>query len=270
MNSAFVKILPGCGLGNQIQFIPAVKELKGRYENISSDSLLYEALMLLKYNSDEHIGSGTDIYVPMWPDWKNFWKWRIKHPLNKVYGFKYRILKQSIGFGYTKSIKIDLDIPEIVNNNQLVPNAWHYILPGLNSVKGNIVIANPQGKKYDRQYKFMGTMAYHLKSKGYNVTVVGEDGRWFNDIKELIEFMKKQEYFIGGDCGLMHLADILGMPGIVFWGNTRDKNKPVNNIKVVDGLLTPAEKAYEIFISLQNKKNAEERRKGLHLPNNEM
>jgi hypothetical protein len=164
-----------------------------------------------------------------------------------------------IGFGYTKSFRIDLDEAEVYNNRMLVTNAVPYFLKGHNPTPGTLVVSIPQGTKYRRRYEFLTDLVKYVVKKGYQVTVVGEGGIVFDNYKKLYEFLCTQEFFIGGDCGVMHFADILGIPGVVIWGDTKGKNKPMNNLKVINGLQTPAEIVYEIFLSLQAKKSIKKR-----------
>jgi len=131
------------------------------------------------------------------------------------------------GLGYSKSVRVDPNIPEIITNAKLVPNKNFYYLKGHRPVKNRVIIGTTDKKHCQVDWKHLENV---FRSRGREVIVLGEKGVRLSSYKRLFDVMCTAERFVGVDSGLMHLADILHIPMIVFWDNPKDR---VNEVRTM-------------------------------------
>jgi len=196
-----------------VQFIPALRELQ-KHHDVFTNSQFYAELGICPYGDERPDLS----IVPMWPSWDKVLKFRLMHPFRKVWGFKYNIKGRPYGWGYNKSVRVDPFIPEILTNAKLVPNDNKYYLEGHEPVRDFYVIGTTNKKHCQIDWDHMEGV---FKRRGKTVLRVGEKGVRFNNYRELFDMLRRAERFIGVDSGLMHLADILHIPMVVFWGDPK-------------------------------------------------
>ena len=239
-NKKVVKVLgKRTGLGNQIQFIPIIRELQ-KYYTVCSDSKVFSSLGL-----DIEEEQKADIHITVFGyDHQKLWKERLANK-GTFYGFKYRIKKRHIGIGYDKSIRFDEGISEIDNNvrlfeycfNKKIEN-FRFHLDGWKPEK-NLVIAGISPKEEKTlPFTVWRIVLRKLMDKGFDVLTVDKDiGVNYvktPDLAKLKETLSRASYYIGTDSGVMHLADILGVPSLIMFGSTSIiKNQPYNRGKVI-------------------------------------
>lgn len=222
--------LRGVGLGNQIWFIPAIRHLLKEHE-VFTDSNLLSDLNICPI-SDENPDAAI---IPLYPNWKDVLETKLSLWPAKIYGFKYRVKGHKVGMGYFKSVSVDDNISELNVIKSLIPSDEPFFLSGHNPESGRVILGTSNKDKclYNHWYVLIRI----LTEMGYKVDIVGEYGKTYGTYQELFDVFCKAEFFIGVDSGLMHLADILNMPGFVFWGHTPFiKNRPINKLKVVRNL----------------------------------
>ena len=223
------------GLGNQIQFIPIIKLLQKDFDVASDSSVFYQLGVL---EQKEFLKADINITVFGY-NHEKFWKERRKRS-GRFYGFKYRIKGKNIGFGYTKSIRFNNNIHETQNNLNLYNYCFEkqigkidFSLPGKHPEAKTIVIAiSPKKEKTlpDATWKAVISI---LKKQGYKVLVVDHNPGVQEHIKtpgltDLKETLSRAQFYIGTDSGVMHLADILGIPSLIIFGSTSIiKNGPL-------------------------------------------
>jgi len=224
------------GLGNQIQFIPIVNMLLKEYE-IASDSDVFYQLGILKNNQFRK----ADINITVFGyNHKKLWTERKKRS-GKFYGFKYRIKGKHIGLGYSKSLAFDENVHETINNLNLYNYCFgkqagkiDFTLPGRHPEAKTIVIAISPKKEKTLPDATWRTVISILKNQGYKVLVVDHNPGVREyiqtpSLKDLKETLSRAEFYIGTDSGVMHLADILGIPSLVVFGSTSiKKNGPLH------------------------------------------
>jgi len=227
-NKMKIKILcKRTGLGNAICFIPQIKELLNQGHYVYCDSDVYEQLEFACPKDDKT--RPDRCYVLYLYNRKNFFKERIKYPFAEFYGYKWQFGKRYFSLGYKKAINSQQrgkDMNEVEMNNQLVPCDIHlFSLPGHSPEIKKIALltSNKKGKYYLRWIE----LAEKLKLKGWNVVVYGDSHEHpdYVDTPALstfFKYLKTCQYYISTDNGGMHLADILGIPGIVIWGATQE------------------------------------------------
>lgn len=258
-----IKILAkrkGAGIGNQIQLIPGIVHLKNQGHDVFSDSELYEQLDVCPFELDK---KADKYYVCIYYDWKDVIIERLKHPLSRIEGVKYKVgftkpfskEKNESGFGFNRSISFDFNISEVDTNRKLIPNSEKYYLPGWNP-QDNIVAISPSDK-FEKRFENFDLLTNKLIEAGYKVHVFNLPNEWkpkngkyirTENIKELNTELCKARFFIGVDNGVMHLADILGIPMIIFWKSTGFiKNAPINERSIILKTTTSVEKIMEIF-----------------------
>ena len=231
-------IAKNTGIGNQIQFIPFIKIMQQNSE-VVTDSDLYNQLGI---NIPIDTSSQADInYVLCQYPWKLILKTKLKYlGKGKLYGFKYKVNRKSVGWLLDKSLLLDMSVSEVTNNENLTGiTIDKFSLPGWDPRPKTIAFG--VSNKWGKDYKYWEELGLRLQSEGYTVKLFGDYGtntfpkEKTPTIKDLYNELCKFEYYIGTDNGITHLADILGLSGIVLFGNTEIiKNKPFNNkIKVI-------------------------------------
>ncbi len=232
-----INILGGkTGLGNQIQFIPVVNMLLKDYD-VASDSKVFYELGILE--QDEFKKADINITVFGY-NHKKLWTER-KQRSGKFYGFKYRIKGKHIGLGYSKSLVFDEHVHETINNLNLYNYCFgkrikkiDFSLPGRQAEAKTIVVAISPKKEKTLPDTTWKTIISILKKQGYKVLVVDhnpgvQEYIQTPSLKDLKETLSKAQYYIGTDSGVMHLADILGIPSLIIFGSTSiNKNGPLN------------------------------------------
>lgn len=226
------------GLGNQIQFIPFIKKMQ-EDSWVVTDSEVYNQLGV---NVPIDTKSKVDInYVLCLYPWNLVVKTKLSYfGKGKLYGFKYKVNRKPVGWLLNKALLLDMSVSEVINNERLTGiKIDEFSLPGWDPEPRTIAIG--VSNKWGKNYKYWEELGLLLKAEGYNVKLFGDYGtnsfpkQSTPTIKDLYEQLCKCEYYIGTDNGITHLADILGLSGLVLFGNTPiTKNKPFNDrIKVI-------------------------------------
>ncbi len=230
------------GLGNQIQFIPVIEELKKEYEVIS-DSKVYEQFGILDKVSEEE---KADLYITVFHYNHRWFLEELKKYKGKIAGFKYRIKGRSVGFGYYRSMAFNEELSEVENNRLLYNRVFKkdikeipFLIPGRDPEKGRIIFSiSPKAHKTVPKSSWIELKAM-VEKEGFKVYTLDHDIGIAEHIvtptlKDLQRELGKAEYYIGTDSGVYHLADILGIPSLVVFGSTSIlKNGPVNPDSIV-------------------------------------
>lgn len=215
------------GLGNQIQFIPFINELKKNHEVIT-DSPVFHELGILEKPSTEW---GEINIVLFGYSYKKFWKVK-QAGTGKFVGFKYRIKKKHIGLGYHKSFRFNESLSEVENNKILYNKVFNgkiekvnFAIPGKQSIENRVVIGISPKQEKTLQFNLWQTIIEKLKNKGFEVVVVdhnigAEEYVPTKRLRDLKATIGSAQYYLGTDSGPMHLADILGIPSLVLFGST--------------------------------------------------
>lgn len=231
------------GLGNQIQFIPIIQQLQKEYI-VCSDSEVYSELGVI--TEPEKI---ADINMVVFGyNHEKLFRERLRQK-GKFYGFKYRIKKKHIGVGYTKAIKFDEYQHEIDNNIRLYNYCFKkdivnvpYQLEGWRPEAKTIVIGISPKQEKTLPHEVWQGIVLELRNMGYRVLIVDKDIGVEGYVKttrlsDLKKVLSKAQYYIGTDSGVMHLADILGIPCLIMFGSTSIvKNQPYNGKSIVYSL----------------------------------
>jgi hypothetical protein len=239
----------GAGLGNQIQFIPMIRELQNKYD-VYTDSQTYEDLRICNVRNDYFPSVVYECYGhSLIQHLQN----RIRYPFSKFYGFCHYIKQKRIAIGFTRYVDGGPYAStigarhEFENMNQeLVPthHDLYRCLDGWEPVEDRIAILTSEKpeKKYFRWEEVIN------KLKGFDVRVYGDSDYLpgYVPTPTLLDFyeeLRHCSYFFATDNGGMHLADALGIPGTVLFGRTSvKKNHPVSpNVRVIDFSTYPPE-----------------------------
>lgn len=227
------------GLGNQIQFIPMIRELQEKFE-VYTDCQNYEDLGVCPVG-DKYPSIVYEVYGhSLIQHWKN----RLRYPLSRFYGFCHYIKRKRIAFGFTRyvdpgpyasTIGARHEFSDM--NQELVSTSKNFWLDGWEPVKGRIAILTSEKpeKKYLRWEEVIN------KLKDNDVRVYGDSDYLPNYVStptllSLFEELRHCCYYYATDNGGMHLADALGIPGTVIFGRTSPlKNHPVcTKTRVID------------------------------------
>jgi len=224
----------GIGLGNQVWFIPVIKHLIQNNHFVWSDSLLYDVLEVCA--TKNRIKPDLTL-VPMWPDWWEHIKIRSRHPFSQIEGFTFRVKGRHYSL-FNRSVVVDQDVSELELIRKLIPNEMPFKLENpyptrKKSMYERRVICGTSSKE-KCYYLHWDKLERALKSEGFDVVRLGELGHWY-PLDYVFKEICQAKYYIGVDNGLMHLADILNKKGVVIWGETTKKNRPLN-MPVIEGL----------------------------------
>ncbi len=279
-----IKIFAHIGIGNQIEFIPAMKLLKKNgyllYTNSKVlEDLVPELLHKTSKNSNEY-DYGIVLYSQGLPV-----AMKAKKQCREVIGFPcsfkfsgHRSVPFLSTLFYSNKIKFNKNISEIINNINLISylgikerDIDYSLKISKNTQKGVVGISAGSGgnlqKRWNKwpqlidqlnqkQIRLFGTeidLNENIqKASGHqNVTIIKTD-----TIREAAIEIGKCELFVSNDNGLMHLADILNVPVVALFGMTNKlRNGPWNNGKVVS-LALPCSPCYRNgYINCIYKKN---------------
>lgn len=254
-----IKIFADIGIGNQIQFIPAMKILeKEGYRLFTESKILWDLVPeilteKLKKNEKAKYNFGIILYSQGLPT-----VIKAKKVCKKVIGFppSFKITNHKpipiiSSVFYTNKCRFNKNITEIENNIDLISyfnikqETIDYSL-NISSATEKDVIGISAGsgghpqKRWgnwielidlinDKEIRLFGTenqLNENIKkrTKHKNVKIIQTA-----TIKEAALEISKCEIFISNDNGLMHLADILKVPVIAIFGMTEiKKNRPWN------------------------------------------
>ena len=247
------------GLGNNLQWIPAIKQLQLLDNAVYADSpALYETDIAIKYTGSPKI----DIVYVVYPYTRNkFWKMRVKYPGARFYGFKYHIGPKVYGYGYTKALTFDETIHETENIAKLIPNSQPYFMPrniGREKYIG-IITATRYKKRYDYWYELIKGM---IELKGREkIKVFGEykgvtGYRWTPEIRDFKRELESCRFVITYEGFGMHLADALEIPMLIIWGyGNYIKNRPINAHWKIDGYDTNPKLIINHYRMIEDKLN---------------
>lgn len=224
------------GLGNQVIFLQVYKELPDIFY---TDSLPLAELGGLGYTENYHRAN----YVLFGYNWRTFWRTRIKDIKGHYYGFKYKFLGKFTGFGLTKALLYSENISEYENLRRL------FGLKTAEYAKKENTVAFIIGRKPEKSYPYWHRLRelfkdYEVRIFDRNIDAPGYvDTPTINDLRRELLIC---DYYIAEDTGVAHLADYLGLPGLVIFGGTSIiKNAPLNgNIVYKDVDCRPC---YEVF-----------------------
>ena len=228
------------GIGNQIQFIPFIEELKKDYLVWSDSKLFYEFGVL----SEEY--DRADYYVTVFSyDVKKVFEEQYRSP-GKYYGFRYRVKRRHLGLGYSKSLRFNEDRSEVLNNLDLYNycfnqnlDAFNFHLDGWNPKPGLVGFGISPKIEKTMPIETWKQLISRVKELGFEVKIldydIGEPGYIKTPkLSDLKRELSELQYFIGVDSGVMHLADILGIPSLIMFGSTSiEKNAPFNGKSIV-------------------------------------
>jgi len=220
----------GVGFGNLVQFIPTLLFLK-TYCNVSSNSQFYLDMGLTHrpFKKDDI----DEVIVPHWPaNWRAQIRLRRKYPKTPILMPQMRAKGRHWPTLLTRSYPVDLNKPEPEQYQQIFGHSFNFKYLGW-IPRDHLIILGTSGKA-NKQFKYLNTLWNNLENLGFDVLMIGEHGIWYNHYREMFEAVQSGTFYFGVDCGLMHLCDILGMPGIVLWGDTWKKSQPVNNIQTIE------------------------------------
>jgi len=262
MMNKTIKIFAHIGIGNQIEFIPAMKLLrKNGYQLYTNSNVLEDLVPELLHKTSKNSKKydyGIVLYSQGLPV-----AMKAKKQCRKVIGFPcsfkfsgHRSVPLLSTLFYSNKIKFNKNISEIINNINLISyfgikerNIDYSLNISKSPEKGVVGISagsggNPQ-KRWNKwpqlidqlnqkQIRLFGTEIdlnenIQKASRHQNVTIIKTD-----TIREAAIEIGKCELFVSNDNGLMHLADILNVPVVVLFGMTNKlRNGPWNNGKVV-------------------------------------
>jgi|GEM_PF-2983367 len=288
-----VRLYDDTGIGNQIQFIPAIKTLAKHGFNIHTNSQVYHGLIPELVNPPQQ-DKVNDVGILLYHQGLPI-GWRAKKECKKVIGFPYsfkfsghREVPVLSRVFLSNKTKFDSRIPEIQNNMNLIsyfgikdiaidftldiPLSPDKNVIGLSAGSGG----HPQKRwKHwagliallpEKRFKLFGTETELNKrikkdSDPNRVTIVETDS-----IKSAASEIAKCEMFIANDNGLMHLADLLQVPLIAIFGMTNLKrNGPWHDSSSVITLNLPCSPCYrngQIYCIFEGN----EKYKCLHIP----
>jgi len=240
MENIFIYTCKGIGYGNQTWFVPAINHFEKNNHFVYTNSIFLNQVFDVSLKGPD---KPDRIYVPMWANWKKVFKLSLLYPTIPRYGFTYRFLGKPYSFGYNYAVQTDLNRSEHEQIQQLTGHDEPYLVKRREpTVKNRIVMATSNKPK--NGWPYFHILKHYLLNDGFEVITLGEVGRWVNDLHDLRIELERAEYFIGVDGGIMHLADILDLKGLVLWGQTPDKNKPLHLKIIKDGLNLKPEKVY--------------------------
>lgn len=232
------------GLGNQIKFIPHIRELQNQHY-VYTDSYVYSQLGIIEV---DNITMPDVCYLVY--NYRRNWviKERMKYPKADIYGYigsKSKIVKLFLN-GYRT---MDHNNTEIWNNSQFIPtneqlylNDW---MPDVNTV------ALINSNKWNKRYKNWNDLITLLLQNRLFPRLFGD--KHLNcyyihtpTLKDLREQLRTCEYYIGTDNGGTQLAAALGIPGLTIWGDSKLRGIPINT-HIIMGLDTSPTEIYQIF-----------------------
>lgn len=233
------------GLGNQIQFIPCIKELK-RYGYVYTDSSVYSDLDIIPVDD---CTPPDRCYMPY--NYRRNWVLRekLKYPKAKFYGYigkKSKIVRWLI-----KGVEMDHNNMELWNNTtRFVSTEEEYLIPGWKPVKNRIALC--VSDKTNKYYKYWHELIDLLIQDKWDPHAFGSDILKMHTFTPTIRWLKQElsrcEYHISTDNGPAHLADALGIPGLTIWGDSKLRGALQNSV-IVMGLNSDPKRVFNIFKS---------------------
>lgn len=235
-----VKILTnsgGVGLGNAVQMIPIIKYHARKGDRVISDTNIFSQLGLVCIRSADKYDLGYFTFAYRRND---MFKEILKHPFTKFKGYKWRFRnnyygKRFIMPDFTKISEKDM-------NRKLWAENGPYYLAGHEPVADRVAIIT--SAKFIKRYEHWEDIIKSLERLGKDVRVYG-DMKYLPyyvntpTIKDFYNELRRCEYYYSTDCGGMHLADILGISGTVFWGESNIRQARPKNATVIRTLDLP-------------------------------
>jgi ADP-heptose:LPS heptosyltransferase len=233
-----IKILTnsgGVGLGNQVQMIPVIKHHLKIGNEVISDTDNYHQLGLRceKSNKKYDIGYFTFAYRR-----NDMFREMIRRPFAKFEGYKWRFRDSFYGRRFI--------MPDFTKMTEKESNIYYwtdkepYFLDGHRPYKNRVAIIT--SNKFIKRYNHWESLIDELIAKGKDVRVYGDmkDLPYYINtptLREFFEELRRCEFYYSTDCGGMHLADILGIKGVVLWGESNIRQaRPLNaeTIRLLD------------------------------------
>jgi hypothetical protein len=236
------------GIGNQVQFIPVIEYILSRGDIVYTDSpVLREIYGGLLYDDYGFYGTYDITYIPFGYNWKKVFKTLRSINTKQVYGYKYRILGRHCGYGYTLSHIFNPDDSELYQNIKNFGGVYDYprfFVNGVEKIRtpNTVIIHNTEKHEKSIPEEVLATFAKLISLDGYTPIVIGAVpfsyalGEYYKEtssFQSLIDTVKHAEYYVGGDTGVMHLADLYNLKSLVYFGATNSvKNGAINGINI--------------------------------------
>jgi hypothetical protein len=234
------------GLGNQIQFIPMLRELQSEY-TVITDCQIYKDFGICEKKLSRF---PSVIYEVYGHSFTNHVKNRLKYPFASFYGFCHYLFNGTLKVNFGMKRYVDPGPKSSIQgtrhefsdlNQELVPTKKPFVLGGHDPVENRIAIltSEKEVKMYMRWDEVIDLLVNEYNFKDVRVYGDSEHLPGYVETPTLLDFyeeLRRCAYFFSTDSGGMHLADILGIPGTVIFGRTSSKkNHPVNkNIECID------------------------------------
>lgn len=218
--------LRGVGIGNQVWMAPVLNEIKGQYK-ITTDSEILHYMGVAEQT--DHVYKDDILVIPAWADWKDIWNIRIRNIGNTMWGVRYKVRGRHIKTPFKKAVKINMEFYEYEAYQRLFNIKTPFELPRYEPLVRNFMVILGTSNKEKCYYPYWNELEDLIYYLGFRTLRLGEVGGLFLTYEKLIDLFRCSKYFIGVDSGLMHLADVYGLKGFVFWHNTPfAKNAPIN------------------------------------------
>jgi len=237
-----ILLICGEGFGNIVWVTPCVITLNkyGYKVDILCESYWPDAQLVFK---------NCEIVNKVFTDSSEIYFSKYEHVIQTRWGKKHP--KQTIRYDkldLSKFHEIDENFTIIkklgINENPPMPFFSNLKWDGFSKEKNRVVIADPKVRQqiWDRRkYPHVFNLAISLSQMKYKVSIIGskEDCKsWTkypkgikiieeSDIYKAADAMRKNDLYIGQDCGLTQIAAAMDMPTIALFGATRvSKNAP--------------------------------------------
>lgn len=230
-------------MGNQIQFIPCIWELKN-HGYVFTDSPILDQLCVCPI---DNIKPDRAYFVY---NYRRNWVVRefLKSPGTIYCGYVGR--KSNIAkFFIDEWLYMNCNYTELYNNKTFyVSTDKPYHLEGWKPEKNRIALC--VSHKKNKYYEHWKELAQLLEMEGFTVVQFGEAETTYYlytpTISDLKEELSRCEFHISTDNGPAHLADILGIPGLTIWGDSELRGALVHS-KIIMGLNTDATRVLSTF-----------------------
>jgi hypothetical protein len=207
MKKTLIYRAPSCGLGNLLQFAPCANAI----EDVCCNDKIYEVLGIGTHWNGEPVET---IILPYGSSWRVVRYVKKNIPHKKLIGFKYKI-KIYTGLGLNQALEYDYFVSERINYMR------HFEHKPLKlSTSGDLTAI--WNKSDHRGWPQIDSF------RGPEFQIFYE--KIILPYKVLIEWVKKCNFFIGTDGGLLHLFALFNVPGIVIWTNDIPRKGFIKNM----------------------------------------
>jgi hypothetical protein len=242
------------GIGNQLQFIPCLKQLLEGGFTLSTDCEILKDFFPEYFSELSYSDIGILIY-----NLGYYYAKKYKNECDKLIGFQYsvrgKILPILSKLHIDCSPLFNVNKSEILNNFQLLDCFWNeydfnkidYSIPISTHKKKCVGIAATSGNNPEKRWQGWPELILKIIDDGFDINLFGLDISENQRIKDIAQNhqnihiintptlldaaheISSCAYFVANDTGLMHLADALHIPVIALFGMTNVlKNHPWN------------------------------------------